>query len=295
MTQCISIGTTQHIDILKEKLKNKFNMIKGNTNLINLEENSAGKITFLDCNIKDWAISGTEENNKFFRYNIANIISDLILENWEKLLIREIIRESYYYFNEEEKSTILQYTIQYIYNEHEYNYSELIARKKDISNKLLDYLMQNDSIVIDGFIKFRLKEYMNELRETVDRAVDDFLMEREYKEFIQLLRYFVEIQEPHMETLNILIQPNGYFKLYDDKLEVISNEYLEGYLIDIADSEINYEDLLISILISIAPRNIVFHVSQEDNDKAIATLDTIKNVFVGRVSKCPGCKICRQN
>ena len=50
---------------------------------------------------------------------------------------------------------------------------------------------------------------------------------------------------------------------------------MEGYIIDFVDNEINYEDLLISALITIAPKEITLHYKH----KTLRTpLDTIKNV-----------------
>ncbi len=77
-----------------------------------------------------------------------------------------------------------------------------IRRRNVIVRKLMDYFENTDSLILDGFVNFRLKDYMKDLEEIVDKAVDDFLMEREYKEFIRLLRYFVDIQEPKISTLS---------------------------------------------------------------------------------------------
>jgi hypothetical protein len=48
---------------------------------------------------------------------------------------------------------------------------------------------------LDGFLSFRLKEYRGRLAEVVDKAVDEYMMDMEYKEFIRVLRYFVDVQE----------------------------------------------------------------------------------------------------
>ncbi|RYD06895.1 hypothetical protein N752_01845 [Desulforamulus aquiferis] len=57
------------------------------------------------------------------------------------------------------------------------------------------------------------------------------------------------------------------------------------------DNEINYEDLLISALITIAPNKIVFHTNLQDQPET--TMETIKSVFAGRVSECSGCTLCK--
>lgn len=58
---------------------------------------------------------------------------------------------------------------------------------------------------------------------------------------------------------------------------------------DDADN-LNYEDLVVSALITIAPRNIMVHTSDRLSDKEV--LETIKSVFEGRVVVCEGCELC---
>lgn len=294
MNQCLSIGATQHIDLLKDRLGRELHLSEGDHISVNLKEKPAGNITFLSCDFNGTLQGGRQHDGEIlFRHFVADIISDVILNHWEKAILTEIIRESYYYFNDEEKSIIFQYTRNYIYGEKMIpGQMDRLDRKSFIIKRLVDFLGQNDSIVIDGFIRFRLKEYINDLKEAVDLAVDDFLMEREYREFIQLLKYFVEIQEPKVDLVHVLINPKGAYKLYDEKHDVISSEFLEGYFLDVIDNEINYEDLLISALITIAPNKIVFHGCTPN--KPDSTLETIKNVFAGRVSQCAGCKLCQK-
>lgn len=294
MAQVISIGASHHIDLLKVKLGQEIKLFEGDGIKVQLEESPAGKFTFLSCRVSSQgACHYTEEDTQvIFRHYVADIISDIILNQWEYLLLKNIIRENYYYFGEEDKKLIYDYALRHVNREGEYSTHTIywLSRKSRILQKLLEFLRTNNKIIIDGFIRFRLKEYINELRDAADKAVDDFLMEREYREFIQLLKYFVEYQEPKVELVHVMIKAGGVFKLFDENNQSIKSEYLEGFIMDLVDSEINYEDLLISALITIAPKKITLHYK---NDGAYsATLETIRNVFTGRVSECAGCNFC---
>lgn len=294
MTQTISIGATQHIELLKAKLDRELKLFEGDGLKVNLEESPAGKFTFLACRVADYGeCSYTEKDTQvIFKHYIADIISDIILNNWEDVLLKDIIRENYYYFGDEEKELIYDYALRHINREGEESRNTIywLSRKSRILQKVLEFLRFNNRIIIDGFIRFRLKEYIGELREATDKAVDDFLMEREYREFIHLLKYFVEIQEPKIEMVHVLIKAGGIFRIFDDNMQSIKSDYLEGFIIDLVDSEINYEDLLISALITIAPKKITLHFKIDDSQSA--TLETIKNVFTGRVIECSGCSLC---
>jgi hypothetical protein len=41
-------------------------------------------------------------------------------------------------------------------------------------------------------------------------------MEREYKEFIRLLRYFVDIQDPKFDTIHVIVGFDGKYALFDE-------------------------------------------------------------------------------
>lgn len=295
VAQTISIGSTQHMDLFKAKLGCQLKLCEEDGLKIYLEESPAGKFTFLSCRISDCheCKRAPQDVQSLFKHYLADVISDIILKHWEDPLIKEIIRENYFYFGEEEKNTIYQYALRHI-NREERDYQDTIywlGRKNRIIQKIMDYLDVNNRINIDGFIRFRLKEYIGELRDAADRAVDEYLMEREYREFIQLLKYFVEVQEPRMDVVHVVVA-GSHFKLLDDRLKPVKSEYLEGFIVNMVDSEINYEDLLISALITIAPKQVTLHYKSQEMHST--TLDTIRSVFEGRVSECRGCSLCQE-
>ena len=295
MAQDISISATQHIDLLKSKLGRELRLLEGEGFNVELKEKPTGNYKYLSCYIKDPSdINSNKDFRSIFSYYVADVISDLILGYWEGYIIKKIILESYYYLGEEERTTILNYTLGLTNNTGEFineNDFQRLGRKTVILNKLLEYLKHNDRINIDGFIRFRLKDYMEELYDLVEKAVDEFMMEREYKEFIQLLRYFLDIQEPRLELVHVIVLHSGVFKLLDESRKAINSEYLEGYVVDLIDSEINYEDLLISALISIAPQKVIFHILQENY--ATGAIETIRSIFDGKVEECAGCDVCK--
>jgi putative sporulation protein YtxC len=224
--------------------------------------------------------------------NIAVILADYIVRKYERRLINRIINTNYCYFNVVEKRKIVQ-SVQGILNSEDQNFiSSLfkIRRRNIIIKKLIEYFRTSNKIILEGFVNFRLKEYIRDLEEVVDKAVDDFLMEREYKEFIHLLRYFVEIQEPRFELIHVKPANDGKYMLLDEKKREISGKYLKELLDEVSEGEISYDDLLVSSLITLAPKRIIVHGA--DNFKNKELLETIKNVFEGRMKTCSGCSTC---
>jgi len=295
MQTSFSIGARENIDLLKSKLDTEFALLENDGIKVDCEQTPTGGLTFLGYNIADYGNSSysEEETRVIFKHYIANVVSDVILNNWEKALLLDIIRENYYYFTPEEQQVIYHISLKHLNHGTDADdeaFVEYLGRKSLILKKLLEYLHSNDRLIVEGFIKFRLKDYIQDLSVTVDKAVDDFMLEREYKEFIKLLKYFVEIQEPRLEVVQVLAQPSGSFKLLDGNNKNISSDYLDGFIIETGDSEINYEDLLISALITIAPISIILHYPENTNSDRAA--ETIRSVFGDRVRYCEGCSLC---
>lgn len=295
MCASFTIGATRNIDMLKSKLDTEFALLENDGIKISSEIKPQGEFTFLDYNLADFGHANytAEETRTIFRHYIANAIADTILNNWEKTLLQDIIKENFYYFTADEQRIIFDFALQHLNHSDEQSDDAVIyylGRKSNILQKILDYLYGSSHITIEGFIRFRLQDYIQELRVAAEKAADDFMLEREYKEFIRLLKYFVEIQEPRMEKVQVIIQPTGFFKLLDQHGKNISSDYLDGFIVELGDSEINYEDLLISALITIAPNEILLHF--REHTKSLKTIDTIKSVFGNRIKYCSGCDLC---
>ena len=296
VAQCVSVGAAKHIDLLRDKMCRELKLLEKDGVRVKLVENPAGTITFLACQVTNPGSSLSEDHLRTcLRQILSNIISDVILNHWEQVLLKEIIRENYYYFDDIERDTIFYNAMGYVDSDQWGGADPLsvyqVTRKNHIINKLNEFLCCNNKIIIEGFIKFRLKDYICDLQGIVDKAVDDFLLDREYKEFIQLLKYFVDIQETKLEVINVMLKPGGTFKLFDGNNQPVNSDFLEGFVVELINSEINYEDLLISALITLAPKKIVFHFSSDG--QLTTAVDTIKMVFTGRVSHCHGCSLCR--
>ncbi|NHM26098.1 putative sporulation protein YtxC [Desulfofundulus sp. TPOSR] len=288
----ISIGTARHIDLIKFRLGREMKNLEKEGLKVSLKESSAGRFNFVSCQVMP---GGGQRGDiqAIFRHHIARSLSDLILGQWQQLLLKDMIRENYYYFNEEERQNIFKYALGHLgYGKggQKAVYQRLFKNK--VMDRILDFLRQNNQIIVEGFIRFRLKDYVEELEQAVERAVDDFLMEREYQEFIQLLKYFVEIQESRVELVHVLRLPGGAFRLLDDQKQVLRVDYLENLFMDLTDREINYEDMLISTLITLAPKHIVIH--NKDSGQKNTVMETINLVFWGRVRECTGCPLCQK-
>lgn len=285
----IAIGTSRYLDEIKFSLNRQLHLLENEGLKLKMRELPTGKYTFLACNIdSNYLFKKSDPKYTIFKNYIAGVVSDIIIDQWEKTIIYDIICEECYYYNDQEKRKIYQFAQQYSNIKNKlggfslYNY-----RRNQIFYRLSEYLSGSQYLVIDGFIRFRLKEYIHELRRIIDSAVDDFLIEKEYDEFIMLLKCFVGIQEPGLDLLHITLNTNHVFGLYDQNKQNINNEYTGDLFLNRWHAEINQDDLLVSALISIAPRKMIIHCADDYNPKHI--LKTIQDIFGEQVEICNGC------
>ncbi|MGI6776595.1 MAG: putative sporulation protein YtxC [Acetivibrionales bacterium] len=292
--QCLCIGVDGCAGSVKDHIENELKRLKCNRINFSVDEVNYEGVNSIICMIND---------NKLFKeksaqsYNtlkmlVSNALGNYIVNQYEEKLLSRIINSNYCYFNSAERKEILCKAQNIIRNEDKNFFNSLfqIRRRNIIVRKLIEYFDNSNNLILEGFINFRLKEYMKDLEEIVDKAVDDFLMEREYREFIRLLRYFVDIQNPKFDKIHVIAGYDGKYILLDENGREITNECIQEFVNEISEGEINFDDLLVSSLITFAPKKVVIHCTGQMRNKEL--LETIKNVFYGRVFMCNGCEKC---
>ncbi|GMB00585.1 putative sporulation protein YtxC [Pelosinus sp. IPA-1] len=284
-------GTTQDI---REKLQLDCKTLIKDGYRVAIDETNKGHYTFIGCNVMEGELSfrNYERIKNAVKHHVAQMLAELIISREEKKIVYKIIEHNYYYFSEEERKIIYDNAL-HLLND---NYGVVAdfgfgMRCKSIVEKIGEYLDSHHELVLEGFVNFRLKEYRENLAKVVDTAVDDFMMELEYKEFIRVLRYFVTIQEPQMEEVHVVIINCGTYKILDEQGNLINNQMLETFATN-SDETINYEDLLITALITIAPYSVMVHVDDNYRSATQGVVDIIKNIFEGRFMVCNGCDFC---
>lgn len=294
--QFLCIGVNGSADKVMQHIKDELRQLKNKKISYTINEINSEGSTSIICTVNDGRFyrERTMESYKVLKTYISNALADYIIRQYEERLLSRIINGNFCYFNAAEKKEILNRSLSIIRNEDKTFLNSLfqIRRRNVIVRRLMDYFDHANNIILDGFVNFRLKEYIKDLEDVVDKAVDDFLMDREYREFIRLLRYFVDIQEPKIDTVHVIVSYDDRYILLDGSKREITNECIQEYVNEISEGEINYDDLLVSSLITFAPRKIVIHCTGQFRNKEL--METVKNVFSGRIILCQGCNLCSQ-
>lgn len=287
----LSLGLQGEPEEIRSRLQRDCRALIAEGFRVAIDETSKGRYTFLGCNIAEGELSfrNYERVKNMLKASVARMLAETIVGREEKSIIRKIIDHNYYYFNESERAAIYTSALKLLDDGSLFSDFGYAARLGRILTKLQEYLDIHHELVLDGFVAFRLKDYRERLVEVVDKAVDEYMMDMEYKEFIRVLRYFVDVQEAQVDEVHIVLGDGDAFKIRDGRGRNISNQYLENFLV--RSEEINYEDLLISALITIAPQNVMLHFAAGAG-RGLSVVETIKNVFAGRVVLCQGCEVC---
>jgi putative sporulation protein YtxC len=148
-----------------------------------------------------------------------------------------------------------------------------------VYKRAMELLQTTDEVSLEGFIRFRLKEINRLYEMCVAEGYDRMAIEKEYQEFLKLLRNFVQMQTPMLEEVHVLRHGKGYL-LLDVQLCPLSHDYLSQLSGDAGVLGMSEEDRLISLLITLAPERVIVHGKARYSANV---LETICNIFDGRV------------
>ncbi|MEG0855408.1 MAG: putative sporulation protein YtxC [Terrisporobacter sp.] len=216
---------------------------------------------------------------------LCNGITELILEIIRERNLKDYIWKNYTKIEDEEKQNV------YIEAQNIFNKKEGFI-KETIYNKVYEFFADNEDLNldvdidldIDGFYKFRMKDFMSYISIVSDIALEEHLIKRDKKEFLESLKYFIDIQEEKMDLLKVNITKDGRFILSDEYgklLEELNNQEI----INIAMQEnLNKEDILISAVMTLCPKRIEVQDNLKNN-KSKDVIEILKLLFEGKVTE----------
>ncbi|MBM7866184.1 putative sporulation protein YtxC [Heliobacterium gestii] len=295
MSAILSIGASRSLDGLNQRLTQEIQALAGEGWRLSMRQERSNGVHQLTCFLEEHpAGESSNEMTLILRQFGARVLMEWILEVWERDLIMKRLRSDHPHFNEQERRVIGEKAAHIMKRKEEVSKEYImyrIGRNQRILERLVEVLVDYGRIHVDGFLRFRLKDYLHSVSDAVDTAVDEYMMEKEYNEFIRLLRYFLEIQESRVQVVHVFLRPGG-FQLLDDGGNPVNNEVVDGFNRDYLEhEEISFEDLLISALVTVAPVQVVLHSREEM--PVSETLSTIQAVFGDRLHRCPGCERCQ--
>lgn len=227
---------------------------------------------------KDYIEVILKNNNedKLHNEQITDEIVDLIIDIMENKLIRKYVIKKYSTQSSEEIQNIYMCALN-IFKE------RYFIIKKSLAEKIDDYILNDDYINIEGFVKFRMKEFNNYISTIVDLAWEEYFIQKDQEEFINVLKYFVNIQQEKLDLLRIHIKEDNSFILYDKNGNEIDSINDEDIMNMIIKENLNYEDFLMSNLLTLCPSKIEI-IDSLNNNSSKEIIEIIKSIFGDKVT-----------
>ena len=269
---CIKTNNSQIIDYLLKSLEN-----------INLEDTYISHRNFKHYN--NIIVHYLGENTIQFSTSVSNIITKCIIEYYEKNIILNNINLNYFYFNPSEKKKILDNTIDLLYDKR-----NSLNRYDCINNSLFDKISSSRSLYLQAFIYFNLSNYIDFLNTQIDIAVNKFLIDKEYVEFVNILRLYIKSESQNSNTNHLhLIYNNKTSIIIDDNQNIVSCNDNMNKVKYISDVSFSSNDLALNTLLNLVPQKITLHLTDNYCDEFI---NTLKLIFQERIMICEDCDIC---
>lgn len=261
-----------HAAILHNLLKRELRILRGKGIRVAFRERPPGHFR---CRMSETRLFGRRDR-RGFRQAIANAVAMFVVQEWEYYVGRRLLTSTGWTDDRDWEMVRVRL------KEDRSLFSDY---RQECMDRLVSYLEENIRLDVDGFVNFRMQDFIDNVGEIAGRILDDILLEQENREFVNVLRQFVERQEQPLDMVHVVMLSGNRFQIYDRSMQVVTKS------VDAApgtvDDEVRQEDLLISALVTLAPRQVTMH-----GRCMSATYNTLTEVFPGALRRCTGCRYC---
>lgn len=236
-------------------------------------------------NYKNIIIHYTGKDKELFYTKLATILSYLVIDFFEENIIKQILHSNYFYFENSEYNAIFSLCEENLCDSSEFS---LPNRQLFLFDIFYEYISSHHNLFLGGFINFRLEKYRKLLEDLADFSVNEFIIEREYLEFVSLLKLYINSQPPSNLTIHV-ISFDDQILLFDanmKKIAIDKNLLKAKYLSDVSFSN---NDYVLNTLLTLLPKKIHLHLVSSSN---LDFINTLQLIFENRIDICYDCNIC---
>lgn len=270
---------------MRRSLRNRIREMEQKGLTCCLEEREEGNRTIFCCFNRKLG----KQRERGLRQNLGAAIAEYICDVDEPQMIRRIISRDYHYRNPEESKEIQRYAY-YLLEDSDAEAEEPHLRRKDrMAKQISYYLLKNRFLAVDGYFLFRMKRYQQVLAKLVEHAVDEYRLDQEYQEFIQLLKYFVTVQRPKVSLVHVFHTQKRQFHLLSADGTPLQIKEADDSIQEMMDPGMSQEDRIVSNLLTASPERVVLHTGYPEEN----VIRTLLQIFEDRIVVCDGCSRCR--
>ena len=151
-----------------------------------------------------------------------------------------------------------------------------------VKERISEYMNSNKEINIDGFVNFRLRDFLNDFDNLINFYKKSYDVEAEYFDFICTLKECMNYIEPQGEAEVHIINCGGKSYILNADGEDITETAIKEYTFPMDESNgITRDDMIVSTLISMSPR--VVHLHSNKYCSTPVLFDTLKAIFACRI------------
>ncbi|RED66495.1 putative sporulation protein YtxC [Cohnella phaseoli] len=227
---------------------------------------------------------------------VGKVLAEYTLSEQEPSLLRKLFRSKFSLSDAMELDAMIAEAVALLDGEPEADSGWMgrgrERRRQKLADKFSQYLAEHERLNLEGFLRFRLSDYRAEVLEAAEAAIEERMMERQYQEFMALLKSMVERQESRTPTVHVLHSGGHAFRLLDEELrplgeaDEVEPESLgrsnSGGKESLEETE-EEESLLVSRLLVASPRQLYIHTPEPEAQ----VIRTIIGIFGDRASLYP--------
>lgn len=225
---------------------------------------------------------------------LVDLLLGYIFSDWLLGWIMRRISELHPYLTDDEAEYVALLTFHGLRESGErigdLTYDEWTQRVREAVQQVLEHETPLDVV---GVMRFRARNCLAAIDEGIHEMVEQFLADREYEEFVSMLRYMLDSQKATDQIYHVFCTDERVWICNSEGELVRDKEVTAAAVHSTEDSEVNPEDLAMSILITRSPCQIVIH------DLTVAApwpsfAETLSRVFLERATRCGGCASCTE-
>ena len=168
-------------------------LLKKKDILIGFVESIEGKTHIIKIICEDECYN--EKIKEIINLYVSNILYRIVIDNYRKKEMFEFLTDNYFFLKQNEILEAEDKVIKVLKCEEKTTNEDFIYclnRINSMIEKIRECISENQEINIDGFITFRMRKLRGDIEKIIDKVIEIYMVEKEYKEFVKLLKYFVE-------------------------------------------------------------------------------------------------------
>lgn len=220
----------------------------------------------------------TKKDKVYALEKMAHIISNIVQEEVLKSFTKHYLKKRMD-LNKKEKKEISNMVLLNHYMDREQGASYLSYYL--IYTPILKALETYEKINIEGWINFQMKPYKIMLEDILEQTIYDYDTQKDYLDFILLLRENQKIQQTLTNEIHLLATEKGEMRLLNSVKEDKTKFYKARYCLEMLEEDITEEDKILNILMTLSPEKIIVH--HKDYFQSLQFIETLELVFLNKV------------